>query len=221
MIPGKYETIWNSLSQTEPAALMHVAGYTDEAELRANTEVTLAVLRSTIGINPSDVCLEIGCGVGRVGQHLARLCREWIGCDVSRNMLDHACKRLAGHDNVRLVKTSGTDLAPIPSESVDAVYCTVVFMHLEPWERYAYATEAFRVLRPGGRFYCDAINLASDDGWKVFQAGAQFAPDERPFHISRCCTIPEIQVYLDRAGFSGTRVETRHLWVQGWGTKSG
>ena len=38
---------------------------------------------------------------------------------------------------------------PIADSSIDVVYSTVVFMHLESWDRYAYVKEARRVLPPG------------------------------------------------------------------------
>jgi len=51
---------------------------------------------------------------------------------------------------------------PIADRSIDFVYCTVVFMHLEQWDRYNYVEEAFRVLRRDGKFYVDSANLCSD-----------------------------------------------------------
>jgi SAM-dependent methyltransferase len=134
-------------------------------------------------------------------------------------MLVHAARRLEGLPNVDLVAISGHDLAPVPDASVDVVYCTVVFMHLEEWDRFSYVREAHRVLRPGGRFFCDNVNLDSEDGWKVFQASAAFAPEQRPAHISRCSTAPEIACFLRRAGFRDVRVITPAFWVIGHGVK--
>jgi len=121
----------DSLSTTKEDADMVVSGYTDEETFYADADDTLVILRSTTGIKPDDVFLEIGCGVGRVGRVLAPLVREWIGCDVSPNMITLAGRRLIGLPNVRLQEISGYDLQPIPDASVDVVYTTVVFMHLE------------------------------------------------------------------------------------------
>jgi ubiquinone/menaquinone biosynthesis C-methylase UbiE len=198
---------------------MHVAGYTDEAKLAWATGITEKILEVTIGIRPEDVFLEIGCGVGRVGQVLAPRVKWWIGCDVSENMLAHAQHRLAGRANIDLTPISGYDLRPVPDASVDAVYCTVVFMHLEEWDRFAYVKEAYRVLKPGGRFMCDNANLESEEGWKVFQASAATPPDQRPLHLSRCSTVPEIACYLRQAGFRDIQTATPGVWVVGWGVK--
>jgi ubiquinone/menaquinone biosynthesis C-methylase UbiE len=214
-----YKAAWNSLAETEHSALIHVAGYTDEAQLKISTEVTLRMLQMTIGIKPTDTFLEIGCGVGRVGQYLAPKVTHWIGCDVSENMLAHAGRRLKGIPNISLRPISGYDLSPIPDSSVDAVYCTVVFMHLEEWDRFGYMKEAFRILKPGGRFMCDNANLESEGGWGLFQSSASIAADERPRHISRCSTEAEFKTFLKHAGFSEIKLMLQDLWVFGWGTK--
>jgi SAM-dependent methyltransferase len=214
-----YRDTWNALSRTHESALLHVAGYTDEARIRFEAGRTLGLLRDTIGIQPTDTMLEIGCGVGRVGRELAPLIRHWIGTDVSDNMLAHAANRLADLPNVELVTINGTDLQPVPDAHVDAVYCTVVFMHLEEWDRYSYVREALRVLKPGGRFYCDNANLDSDEGWQVFLASAQFPPGQRPVHLSRCSTLTELAVYLRRAGFRDVQTGVSGVWAKAWGVK--
>lgn len=214
-----YKQNWNQLASTRESALIHVAGYTDEAKLAESAEMTLTWLRTTIGIRPADSFLEIGCGVGRVGKVLAPQVAHWTGCDVSEAMLKHAEQRLAGLQNVSFVSISGYDLRPVPDASVDAVYCTVVFMHLQEWDRYAYVKEAFRVLKPGGRFFCDNANIESEDGWQMFLASASFPPDQRPQHLSRCSSVPEIRTYLQRAGFADVQTNTSGVWVVGWGRK--
>ncbi len=218
---GDYKSVWGALSGTKEEAYMVVSGYTDEGKFHADAEDTLDILRETIGIRSSDVFLEIGCGVGRVGRVLAPFVREWIGCDVSANMLRLAQRRLLGLANIRLQEISGYDLQPIADNSVDAVYTTVVFMHLEEWDRYGYVLEAMRVLKPGGRFYCDNVDLASKKGWAVFEESrTTFPPHERPAQISKCSTQPELETFLKRAGFADVRVAGRlDFWAYAWGVK--
>ena len=102
-----YKEVWNSVSGDVDSAKISVAGYTDETEFAKAAERTLRKLKETIGVNADDIVLEIGCGVGRVGGVLSPLCRKWIGCDVSENMLSHAKDRLGGLDNVELVELNG------------------------------------------------------------------------------------------------------------------
>ena len=93
-------------------------------------------LQDSVGIGKEDVVLEIGCGIGRVGKVVAPLCRKWIGCDVAANMLSLTAERFRDLSNAELVEISGYNLSGVADASVDVVYCTVVFMHLESWDRY-------------------------------------------------------------------------------------
>ena len=217
-----YKATWNTLAGDRRGALFYVSGCDDEGTAWAATEDQLQLLRSTVGVRAEDVFLEIGCGVGRIGRMLAPFVKEWIGCDVSAKMLEFARRRLLGLENARLQEVSGYDLRPIGDASIDVVYSMVVFMHLDEWDRYNYVLEAMRVLKPGGRFYCDNANIADPLGWEIFEGvRTKFVPAERPAHASRCSSIPEIETYLHRAGFIDCHVETRPVWVYGWGRKPG
>lgn len=215
----EYKAVWNSVSKTETEAMFAVSGHTSEDELANTARGTVAILRECVGVNSTDVILEIGAGVGRVGAELAPICREWIGADVSENMLSHITARLKKHSNVRTVALSGFDLSPITSGTVDVVYCTVVFMHLDEWDRFGYIKEAYRVLKPGGRVFVDNINLTSDAGWALFLAHCAVPPHERPTQISKTSTPAELTTYLNRAGFTNVGTRESDLWVFAFGFK--
>ena len=217
---GDYKSTWDAAAVDVDSAKLAVSGYTDEDEYARTAQQNVEILEETVGIRADDEILEIGCGVGRVGSALAPLCRRWVGADVSANMLRHAGDRLRDHPNVELVELSGWDLAPIASSSLDVVYCMVVFMHLDEWERFAYTREAMRVLRPGGRLYVDNFNLRSDPGWQFFQEMAgNYHPLWRPPNISKSSTPDELRTYLERAGFVDIRIgeapTSLFLWAAG------
>ena len=214
-----YKSVWNELSDTEERAKMHVAGIVEEDRLLTTAEETRKVLEDTVGATLNDQVLEIGCGVGRVGMVIAPYCKRWVGCDVSNNMLRYAAKRLTQYHNVNLIELSGFDLKPFVDASFDLVYCTVVFMHLEEWDRFNYVLEAYRVLRPGGRLYIDNFNLYSDEGWSVFEQHRAIPPLERPPHISKSSTPQELETYLHRASFRSVMIQQQGPWVHGWGRK--
>lgn len=211
---SEYKKVWSALSTTEDQAKLHVIGVTEEAALQATGEETLRFLQDSVGIGKDDVVLEIGCGIGRVGKVVAPLCRKWIGCDVASNMLSLTAERLKHLPNVELVEISGYNLSGVADASVDVVYCTVVFMHLESWDRYNYISEAFRVLRSGGRIYVDNINLCAEGGWKVFETHRAFSPTNRPPHMTQNSTPQEIETYLKRAGFLDVRIRTDDDWIR-------
>jgi SAM-dependent methyltransferase len=216
---SEYKKVWSALSTTLDQAKLHVIGVTEEDALQSTGEETLRFLQETVGIRKDDVVLEIGCGIGRVGRVVAPLCRKWIGCDVASNMLSLAAERLKDLPGIELKEISGFDLSGVGNASVDVVYCTVVFMHLETWDRYNYVLEAFRVLRPHGRIYVDNINLCSDGGWRVFENHRGFSPANRPPHMTQNSTPQEIETYLTRAGFSDVRIRTNDDWIRASGIK--
>ncbi len=214
-----YKGVWTELSETESSARMHVSGYEEEETFNLTGAATKDALARTVGFNADDVVIEIGCGVGRVGKQLAPLCRKWIGCDVSPHMLRIAAARLSALPNVELHEINGYDLQPLADGMADLVYSTVVFMHLDEWDRFNYVLEARRLLRPGGRIYVDNVNLCSDEGWKVFEIHRQIPPSQRPPHITKHSTLAELVTYLERAGFRNIQSLELDQWIQVWGTK--
>jgi SAM-dependent methyltransferase len=208
-----YKEVWNRQAQDPAIAKLAVAGYTSEAEFDAAARDTLQVLADTVGYGPHDLILEIGCGVGRVGQPLSRRCLHWFGTDISGEMLKHAAARLKDRPNVSLVELAEVGLKEFPDASLDVVYCTVVFMHLFEWDRYTYVREAFRVLRPGGRCYFDNMDIGSEPGWQMFEAGHKYPPQRRPAHLSMVSSGEELKAYAQRAGFEQIKI---HRLPQGW-----
>jgi ubiquinone/menaquinone biosynthesis C-methylase UbiE len=217
---SQYKQVWTKVSADENSAKMVVGGFIDEETYEATAKMTVGMLETYVGLNRDDVILEIGAGIGRVGAVLAPRCKEWIGADVSPNMLKHMRRRLKGVPNVRPLEISGYDLAPIADSSVDLVYCTVVFMHLDEWERYAYVREGMRVLKPGGRMLVDNVNLASDAGWRFFQEHCAVPPDKRGANISKTSTPQELETYFQRAGFEQIAQHEADLWIITCGRKS-
>jgi SAM-dependent methyltransferase len=216
---SNYKSIWNAVSESEDSAKMAVSGYVDEELYKSTGEGTRNMLQQFVGISPDDIVLEIGAGVGRVGAFLAPICKEWIAVDVSENMLSHIKRRLNGLANVRTVATNGFDLREIPSQSVDVVYCTVVFMHLEEWDRYSYIREGFRILKPGGRMLVDNVDLTSDGGWAFFEEHCAIPPMERPAQISKTSTPQELETYFTRAGYTQIKQHRADLWLITYGKK--
>jgi ubiquinone/menaquinone biosynthesis C-methylase UbiE len=216
-----YKDVWDRQSRDPEVAWLAVAGHTDEATLDLTARGTIDVLRSTVGIHPDDVILEIGCGIGRVGKPLSTQCLQWFGADISGVMLGHAAARLKSRPNTTLVELATVGLQEFPRDAFDLVYCTTVFMHLLEWDRYRYVEEALRVLRPGGRCYFDNYPLDSEHGWKVFLESSSYPLDRRPAHLSMSSSREELRTYLSKAGFANVAVhDLANGMIAGTGVKS-
>jgi ubiquinone/menaquinone biosynthesis C-methylase UbiE len=209
----EYGRVWDSVAQTRGDAMKAVAGHDSEAEWARSGVSTADDIAAETALASTDTVLDIGCGAGRVGVHIAPRVRKWIGADVSREMLGHTRAALGGAANVELIHLTGDGLPASLDGSVDVVYCTTVFMHLEEWDRYRYIQGAFRALKPGGRLYVDSFSLLSPAGWALFEAMAKFPPAERPPHISKASTPQELQTFVEKAGFEAIRVRGGELFV--------
>ena len=208
-----YGQVWDTASSSLDAARVSVCGTADDGEWQRSGEVTAADVCTEALIGSTDAVLEIGCGAGRVGRHVAPKCATWIGADVSTNMLRFAAESLRDIPNARFFKLNGYDLSGVDSRSLDVVYSTGVFMYLDEWERYRYLADAYRALRPGGRIYVDTFNLLTDEGWALFDHLVKVDPAQRPANVRRHSTPQELDTYLTRAGFTAVRLRTGGLWV--------
>jgi len=217
---SEYKKVWDRQSRDFETAALAVAGYTDEATLDATARAAIETLRATVGLSPHDLILEIGCGIGRVGKPLSMECLHWFGADISGEMLKHAAQRLRERQNVTLIELSTVGLSEFPPDSLDLVYCTVVFMHLLEWDRFRYVQEAFRVLAPGGRCYFDNFPLDTEHGWNVFSEGARYPLNRRPAHLSMSSSREEFRIFLTKAGFEEILItDLPNGWIAATGVK--
>ncbi|MEA3230368.1 MAG: class I SAM-dependent methyltransferase [Thermodesulfobacteriota bacterium] len=218
---SEYKEVWNSESIDINQAENAIAGYTSQDERWESSPRRFVelILKPTVGVKQEDKILEIGAGVGRVGNILAPMCKKWVGADVSSNMLGHLHKKLSDTENIDTFELNGYNLKGIESNSFDLVYSTIVFMHLDEWERYSYCKDSFRCLKQGGRIYIDNFNLLDDQGWTFFLENAAYHPLQRPANISKSSTPQELEAYLIRAGFSDVKIGTYKMWVYGYGVK--
>jgi SAM-dependent methyltransferase len=124
---------------------------------RGGQEVVDLIL-GTVGvrIEPTDVIVDIGCGLGRLSRAMAARASRVIGLDVSQEMIKRARQLNADVPNVEWVVGDGESLSGIADGSVDGVFSHVVFQHIpDPRITLGYVREMGRVLRP--------------DGWAAFQ----------------------------------------------------
>lgn len=115
-----------------------------------------------VSIEPGDVVVEIGCGVGRLTRHIAARAAEVVAIDISERMLQVAREHNGHLRNVRWLHGDGRTLAGVEDGSADVCVSHVVFQHIPDADiTLAYVREVGRVLRPAG---CAALQISNDPG---------------------------------------------------------
>jgi SAM-dependent methyltransferase len=124
-------------------------------DFHASGEGNLRVLEAILaraGRRPEEFahCVDYGCGVGRITQHLARRFRDVTGLDISRPHLDlaEATLRAAGHGHVVFRQVTGEALMPVIS--CDLWFSVIVLQHDPPPIAMEVLARAFDNLSPGG-----------------------------------------------------------------------
>ena len=166
---------WTGFGETEP----HFSVLTDEkfkaARLDANREIfnasgkdsvdrlDAALARAGVGPHRDAVCLELGCGVGRVTAWLARRFAHVIATDISASHLALARAHLEaqGAANVefhRLAAVDAIDALP----AFDLFFSVIVLQHNPPPVIRAILERVFARLRPGGLAYFQVPTYRAD-----------------------------------------------------------
>ena len=197
-----YADFWERSAQTD--AITAIADSTDEQSFEESGRVDA---RAVLDLAPPQpVVLEIGCGIGRVLQHLADGCREVHGIDISRQMVDRGAQRLAHLGNVRFHHGNGYDLGVFEAERFDLVFSAFVFQHMPKTIAFNYMLETARVLKPGGAFRLQVPNLLRDDHFAAFRHFTQPYFVENPYPMN-FYSPSELVRMLEAAGFGVTDLD--------------
>lgn len=107
---------------------------------------------------PRTICLELGCGVGRVTRHLATRFERVIAVDISATHLQQCQNTMseAGIANVDcLLLRSPSDVAFLPE--FDFFFSTIALQHNTPPVQRFILDQVFSRLRPGGGVLFQAV----------------------------------------------------------------
>lgn len=214
-----YETRWDRSAGSTADARLAVDGSASEEVLRRTGAWAADQIEAALDIRLSDRVLELGCGVGRIGLELAPRCGEWHGVDISSNMLRVAEERLGHLENVQFHKIRRTALDGFDDASVDAIYCSAVFIHLDKEDVFLFLREFARVLKPGGRLYFETWNLAHPAGWKYFLMNVEHwnacdQSERKDVSRNQFSVLEELRIYLSRAGLTEVAAYPESPYIQ-------
>ncbi|WP_164491814.1 class I SAM-dependent methyltransferase [Staphylospora marina] len=135
-------------------------GYWDNG--RPTTELA-AVMAYKGKARPGQTALDIGCGTGRETVFLAGMGYRAIGVDLSPTALKLAGQRVKETGiQAEFLQADVTSL-PLEDESVDFANDQGCFHAVPDEAKAGYASELYRVLKPGGEFFLRGILPLSEE----------------------------------------------------------
>lgn len=146
--PGVDRGLWDYLHSGEM-----VRGYDDQMRSSPLARADVAFCESVFE-TPGRL-IDLGCGTGRLCVHFARTGFDCVGVDLSEGMLAQARANAdAAGVKVEWRNANLVELAGVPDGHFDYAAClfSTLGMVRGPGNRAAVVRQAFRVIRPGGRF---------------------------------------------------------------------
>jgi 2-polyprenyl-3-methyl-5-hydroxy-6-metoxy-1,4-benzoquinol methylase len=169
----------------------------------ATAEAELEGLFGRLGADPrGGVCVEVGCGPGRMTGALAERFDRVVAVDVSDGMLERA-RAAVTSPNVDFRLVAGDRLDTVEDTSADTLVCYLVLQHLpEPRVVLRYLAEFARVLTVAGTAF---VQLP------VLREGVR----PRAWRLARTVAVPVTAVLqrgvTGRAAYRGTRLTDAEL----------
>ena len=118
--------------------------------------------------------LEVACGVGNGLGYLARFARRVVGGDIEHSNVEIAQATYQADSNVEIFNMDAHQL-PFPDRSFDLVLLFEAVYYLDDARQFM--SEAFRVLRPGGKLLLSAVHPS----WPGFNP----SPFSRQYYTSQ------------------------------------
>ncbi len=156
-----------------------------------NFELEFQKIRERVGLRPTDVALDIGCGSGAFVIPAAKFCQKVYGADVSKSMLDLLQEKIEsqGLKNVELFNEGFLSYRH-KREPVDVVVSSIALHHIPDFWKAVALKKIADVLKPNGKLYLlDVFFNFPISNWQsgtqtVLDAMSKAAGREANVHIS-------------------------------------
>lgn len=191
-----HREFWERSASVDSLAAILAGG--DESDYQSSGRAEAQALRRFL--RPDARVLDIGCGTGRVMEHLAPWCGEVHGIDISERMVEGGRRRLTHLVNVHFHHGNGYDLNGFGDGSFDVVYSIVALQHMARPVAYNYLLESHRVLAQDGLLWFYVPNLLRDEVFAAFHHFSQPWFVSHPYPMS-FYTPQEVGRLVVAAGF--------------------
>ena len=104
-------------------------------------------------LNPDTIFLEVGAGDCALPLRVAPIVRKAYGLEVSEELT----RGLPVSEKFQVLISKGCEV-PLPDNTVDLAYSFQVMEHIHPDDAVEQLKDIYRVLKPGGRYYCITPN---------------------------------------------------------------
>jgi ubiquinone/menaquinone biosynthesis C-methylase UbiE len=156
-----------------------------------------ATLREVAASIPRSRVLEVGCGTGEWLVELASIGCDVAGIDPSESMLELARTKVRAD-----LRRGAVESLPWSNGSFDLVLCVNALHHFA--SAIAALREAYRVLRPAGKFLSIGLDPHESGGrWYVYE----FFPRSLAIDRERFASKSQRLDWLESAGFRNIRVK--------------
>jgi sterol 24-C-methyltransferase len=209
-----YYAVMNHLCALGNVEKMYIPPVRDPAaDVPQNQVLFERDMMRAIGARPGARVLDIGCGRGRIANHVMEHAGAHVtGINIDPDQLDNArafAKRRGLEARCAFIERSLNEPLPFADASFDAAYQVQAFTYAR--DKDAVFRELFRVLRPGARFsYLDWVLLPAYDPSN--EEHVDLVRRTRPY-IGAIDTpaVAEVEASMVRAGFEIVRSENANI----------